>query len=737
VNLREADSCPPEQHASAEGVETSLPEAASSSPGLDDPQLFLNRELTWLSFASRVLAEAEDPDVPLLERVKFLAVVGSHLDEFIMRRIGGLKQQAAAGVRTLTADGRTPEQQIRECNAVIREIEARQAALYRVVISELASHEIELRDYQDLEHADQKRLRDYYYDNVFPLVTPQTSDPAHPFPFVSNLSLNLLVSYQPEGGDEPMLARVKAPLGAGIPRFIRIDGERTFVPLESVIAGNLDLLLPGATIENCSVFRVTRNANTETSEESADDLLAMIETEMRDRRFAPIVRLEVSRTMPSYHRGKLAAELGLDEASDVFEVDGLLSLRDLVELTAIPDPELHDPPFSPVDHPVFVRDETLSFHAIRESGPVLVHHPYQSYATSVERFLRDAASDPKVRAIKMTLYRTDVGSKVIDHLIEAARNEKQVTAVVELKARFDEEANIRWANRLEEAGIHVTYGVLGLKTHCNVVLVVRQDFSGLRRYAHIGTGNYNADTARLYTDLGLFTDDLMIGQDLTELFNYLTTGYKPRRNYARILPAPKHCKTALLRRVDREIALQQQGEQGRIRIKTNALEDVDLTRALYRASRAGVQVELVVRDSCRVRPGLPGLSENIRVVSVLGRFLEHSRIYEFRNGGEEEVYIGSADCMKRNLESRVEVLVPVTAREPRKELGKILDALLSDSRGAWELSGDGTYKKIEPPRGEAPRSAQQILLERAVKQHRQATRLKRRGPQQKPAKARR
>jgi polyphosphate kinase len=713
------------------------PEAGPEAPepALDEPELYLNRELTWLSFTSRVLSEAEDPTLPLLERVKFLAIVGSNLDEFMMKRIGGLKQQFAAGVRTLTADGRTPEQQIRECYAVIRELEERQAALHRRLATELAEKGIRLVDYQDLEPTEQKRLRDHYYDNVFPLVTPQTSDPAHPFPFVSNLSLNLLVSYLSEGDGEPALARVKVPVGAGIPRFVRLDDQRTFVPLEKVIAGNLDLLFPGATIESCSFFRVTRNANTELSEETADDLLAMIETEMRYRRFSPIVRLEVARDTPSHHRGKLAAELGLDEASDVFEANGLLGIRDLLEVTKVGDAELHDPPFATTDHPAFVRDDVLTFHAIRDQGAVLVHHPYQSYATSVERFLRDAATDPKVRAIKMTLYRTDAGSKAMHHLIEAARNGKQVTAVVELKARFEEEANIRWANRLEEAGIHVTYGVVGLKTHCKVILVVRQDFSGLRRYAHIGTGNYNADTARLYTDLGLFTDDPLIGQDLTELFNYLTTGYKPRRNYVKILPAPKHCKPALLQMIEREIAWHRDGEPGHIRIKTNALEDLDITRALYHASRAGVRVELIVRDSCRLRPGLRGLSENVRVVSVVGRFLEHSRIYEFRNGGDEQVYIGSADCMKRNLESRVEVLVPVGTPELRKEIGKILDVLLSDTRGAWEMHGDGSYERIAPAPGEPVRSAQQLFAERAEKRHRQATRLKRRGLQPRPATA--
>ncbi len=738
MNTFELEEAPsPTANAASPDAEAAASPGSSLWESLDDPALFLNRELTWLQFTSRVLHLAADDSVPLLERVKFAAIVGSNLDEFFMKRIGGLKQQVSAGVRALTVDGRSPEQQIAECLHVITGIEARQRTLVRRLVSELHDHGIVVANYETLSESQRKRLRDSYYDNILPLVTPQTSDPAHPFPFVSNLSLNLLVVYRATFASEPSFARIKVPSGAGIPRFLELPGERIYVPLESVMAGNLDLLLPGAVVESCERFRVTRNANTESDEEEADDLLALIETEMRDRRLAPIVRLEVSRGMAGPERGMLASELGLDENTDVFQSDGLLALRDLMELTSIPEPDLLYPSFAPVDHPAFTRDDQSMFFAIRESGPILVHQPYQSYATSVERFLRDAARDPKVHAIKMTLYRTDSGSKAVDYLIEAARNGKQVTVVVELKARFEEEANIRWANRLERSGVHVTYGVVGLKTHCKLILAVRKDDDGLRRYAHLGTGNYNADTARLYTDLGLFTCDPMIGQDLTELFNYLTTGFKPRRKYARLLPAPKHCKEALLEKIQREIARQQDGTPGGIRIKTNALEDADLTRALYAASRAGVQVELIVRDSCRLIPGIPGLSENVRVVSVVGRFLEHHRIYHFKNGGDEEYYIGSADCMKRNLESRVEVLVPVEAPELRGELSKILDLLLQDTAGAWEMGPDGTYTKLEPPLGEPVRDAQAHLIDRAGRQYRNATRLKRRGPKSRPRRKRR
>jgi polyphosphate kinase len=381
-----------------------------------------------------------------------------------------------------------------------------------------------------------------------------------------------------------------------------------------------------------------------------------------------------------------------------------------------------------VEHPALVRGDRSLFHVIREEGPLLLQHPYQSYSASVERFLREASRDPKVRAIKMTLYRTDAGSKAIEHLVEAARNGKQVAVVVELRARFEEEANIRWANQLEEVGIHVTYGVMGLKTHCKAILVVRQDYDGLRRYTHVGTGNYNADTARIYADIGMFTSDRLIGQDVTELFNYLTTGYKPKRSYVKILPSPKLCKAGLLSRIEREIEYQESGEPGLVEIKTNALEDVDVARALYRASQAGVEVRLIVRDSCRMRPGLKGLSENVRIVSIVGRFLEHARIYHFRNGGGDEYYIGSADCMSRNLESRVEMLVPVETVELRKELRTMLDLQLADRRSAWEMQPDGEYVQLRPRDEDEARSSQEVLIERAAKRERQARRLKRRTP---------
>jgi polyphosphate kinase len=693
----------------------------------DTPEWYLNRELTWLAFNRRVLHEAQDERTPLLERVKFLAIVSSNLDEFFMKRIGGLKQQIGARVRELTVDGRSPEQQLSECLAVVREIVDQQRVLASQLHELLKVQGIRLRSYKRLTDAQRKQMRDYYLRNVFPLVTPQTMDPAHPFPFISNLSLNLLVTVRYPDDDYSGLARIKIPVGAGIPRFLRVGDEELYVPLEDVVANNLDLLFPGMVVEASELFRVTRNAIAERDEDQADDLLHLIESELRERRFAPIVRLEVEKRMDSAHRGMLAAELGLDEVNEVFEVDGMMALRDLFQIVAINRPDLHDPSHHPLDHPKLGEQRNI-FHIIRESGPFLLQHPYESFATSVERFAREASQDPKVLAIKMTLYRTSSDSKIIEYLIDAALNGKQVTVVVELKARFDEAANIRWANRLEEAGIHVTYGVVGLKTHSKVILVVRRDFNGLRRYAHIGTGNYHAGTARLYSDLGLLTCDPAIGEDLTELFNYLTTGYVPKRNYRKLLPAPKALKPALLAKVEREIGHVRAGRPALIQFKMNALEDKDITAALYRAAQAGVRVDLIVRDTCRLRPGVPGLSESARVISIVGRFLEHTRIFYFLNGGTEEYFIGSADCMKRNLESRVEVVAPVEPPELRRDLRQILDVQLNDRRRAWDMWPDGSYVQRVPGEGDDPRDSQQILIELAERRQKEAQRLKKRKP---------
>ena len=694
---------------------------------LSDPQWYLNRELTWLEFNRRVLAEADDDRTPLLERVKFLAIVSANLDEFFMKRIGGLKQQLGAGMLEPTVDGRTPQQQIDACYSVVRDLEQQQRQLFRQLKKLLAEQSIDIRPYQELSAGQKAGLRDHYLRNIFPLVTPQAMDPAHPFPFVSNLSLNLLVAVRYADDDQTALTRIKVPVGGSVPRFLKVADTAILVPLEDVMANNLDLLFPGMVVSSCELFRVTRNAVTEKNEEQADDLLAMIEDELRERKFASIVRLQVQQDMDPLHRGMLAAELGLDETADVFESDGTLGLRDLFAVISRDRLDLLDKPHHPLDHPKLTGTGNI-FHAIRDQKSILLQHPYESFVTSVERFVREASRDPKVAAIKMTLYRTSQDSKIIDYLIDAARNGKQVAVVVELKARFDESANIRWANRLEEAGIHVTYGIVGLKTHSKVIFVVRQDYNGLRRYAHIGTGNYHAGTARLYTDLGLLTCDPVIGEDLTELFNYLTTGYVPRRNYRKLLPAPKLLKAALLDKIDREVKKHSKKTPGLIQFKMNALEDVDITAALYRASQAGVQVDLIVRDTCRLRPGIKGLSDNVRVISVVGRFLEHTRVFYFRNGGEEEYFIGSADCMKRNLESRVEVVAPIEPPELRQELRQLLDLQLTNQRSVWEMRPDGSYVQRRPKTGEDGRGVQDTLIELTEKRQKDSLRLKKRRP---------
>lgn len=680
---------------------------------LNSPDLYLNRELTWLSFNNRVLSEAKDPRNPLLERLKFLAIVSSNLDEFFMKRIGGLKQQLGAGVAAKTVDGRTAKQQIDECYAVVREQESEQRKIFADLRDLLKAEGIKIISYDDVYTDQGIWLREYFYQEVFPLITPQAVDPAHPFPFISNLSLNLLVHVKrPEDQALPSYTRIKIPVGDGIPRFVQLPDTNHFLPIEELVMKHLNMLLPQVEVVDAAVFCVTRNAQVERDEDTADDLLAMIQSELRDRRFASIVRMQIQDSIDETARGMLAAELGLNENEDVFSTgSSLMALRDLFEIVGIDMPELHDEPFQSIDHPQITAAKNI-FHAIRNDGPFMVHHPYDSFKTSVERFLKEAANDPKVKAIKMTLYRTSSDTKVVDYLIRAAKNGKQVAVVVELKARFDEAANIRWASRMEEAGIHVTYGVVGLKTHSKVILVVRKDYNGLQRYLHIGTGNYHAGTAKLYCDLGLLTNDLQMGIDATELFNYLTTGYTPERFYRELLPAPKVLKASLLARIERETKNHSEESPGLIQFKINALEDADITKALYKASQAGVKVDLIVRDSCRFIPGIPGVSEGATVISIIGRFLEHTRVYYFHNEGKEEYLIGSADAMKRNLESRVEVVTPVTNDKLKSEIRFMLDAQLNDYRQAWEMQSDGAYIQRMPRNASEEVGCQQIMINR-------------------------
>jgi polyphosphate kinase len=689
----------------------SLPQEPSCQPiDLNAHEWYLNRELTWLEFNKRVLWEAEDPRTPLLERVKFIAIVSANLDEFFMKRIGGLKQQVGAGISELSVDGRNPQQQITECYAVVRELEAKKQTLWTHIVDLLKKQDIRILPFLELSKDQQHIMREHYIQNIFPLVTPQAIDPAHPFPFISNLSLNLLTGVCCAETNDMTLVRIKVPVSSSVPRFIQVGTKQLYVALGDLIANNLDLLFPGMKIAFCDLFRVTRNAITEQDEEQADDLLQMIESELRERKFAPVIRLEVAATMGKLQSGMLAAELGLNGEQDVFVVDHRMAMTDLFQIAGLARPDLLDQPHHPCDHPKLAGVPNI-FHAIREQGCILLQHPYESFVTTVERFVKEASRDSQVQAIKMTLYRTSAGTKIVQYLIDAALNGKQVAVVVELKARFDESANIKWALRMENAGIHVTYGVVGLKTHSKVVYVVRQDYNGLRRYAHIGTGNYHAGTARLYTDLGILTYDKKIGEELTELFNYLTTGLVPKRNYQSLLIAPNKLKTKLLEKIEREISKHSAKSPGIIQFKMNALEDMDITKALYKAAQAGVKIDLIIRDTCRLRPGIAGLSESIRVISIVGRFLEHSRIYYFHNGGEEEYFIGSADCMKRNLESRVEVVAPVQKTELQAALRQILEVQLSNQRSVWEMQSNGQYTQLHPKDNQS--GAQERLIKLA------------------------
>ncbi len=694
-------------------------ESTESPDGVKDlsnPKWYLNRELTWLEFNRRVLHEGMDGRNPLLERVFFLAVLGSNLDEFFMKRIGGLKQQVGAGVKKLSVDGMLPEEQIEACSASVRELLEQRQVLESELKVLLEQEGIIFKKYTDLADIQRAKMDQYFLDEIYPLLTPQGIDPAHPFPFISNLALNLLVLASDNENGQDFLNRIKVPTGIGVPRFIQCGKEHQniYITFEDLVANNMDKLFPGMTIKGAWLFRVTRNAITERLAEQANDLLVMIETALRDRKFAQIVRLEVEGSMPAKIRGMLAAELEIDEGEDVYKVNGFMAKRHLMEIWQIDRPELHFENHHPCDHPSMLMEAASIFHIIREKKNILLQHPYDSFDTSVERLVLEASQDPKVLAIKMTLYRTGSKSPIIQHLVDAAHNGKQVAVVVELMARFDESTNISWAAELEEAGIHVTYGVVGLKTHSKVIFIVRRDYNGLKRYVHVGTGNYHAGTARQYCDLGLLSCDPVLGEDLTEFFNYLTTGYAPARKYKKILPCPNILKNTILEKIEREVALHEESGNGLIQFKCNALEDKDVTKALYRASQAGVKIQLIIRDSCRLRPGIKGLSENISVISIVGRFLEHTRIYYFKNGGDEEYYIGSADLMKRNLESRVEVVTPIEDAELKMQLREMLDVQLENKRSTWDMAEDGHYVQRKPGKGSREsKTVHEVLIDAA------------------------
>ncbi|MFP4121534.1 MAG: polyphosphate kinase 1 [Coleofasciculus sp.] len=698
---------------------------------LRDPKYYFNRELSWLEFNDRVLHEALDSRTPLLERLKFLAIFSANLDEFFMVRVAGLKQQVEAGVTSLTADGRTPSDQLDGINQRLLPMVKEQHEHFEQILRPLlAQQKIYLLEYMDLNSEQRTYLQNYFEEQIFPVLTPLAVDPSHPFPYISNLSLNLAVVVKdPEQGEE-FFARVKVP--KVLPRFValpeplreRQKGKPALwmgVPLEQVIAHNLEFLFPGMNIQEYHPFRITRNADLAVEEDEADDLLLAIEEGLRKRRLGgSAVRMEIHATVPETLRKTLMGEMGLQE-SDVYEIDGLLGLGDLMSFMGLPLPELKDTPWTPV-MPVELRslseeDGDDFFNIIRQRD-LFVHHPYHSFSGTVQRFITQAADDPNVLAIKMTLYRTSGDSPIVNALIKAAENGKQVAVLVELKARFDEENNILWARKLEQAGVHVVYGIIKLKTHTKIVLVVRQDEKRIRRYVHIGTGNYNPKTARIYTDLGLLSCREDLGADLTDLFNFLT-GYSRQRSYRKLLVAPVNLRDRMTTMIQREIEHCRQGNTGRIVAKMNSLVDPKIIATLYEASQAGVQIDLIVRGICCLRPGVVGVSDNIRVISIVGRFLEHSRIYYFYNQGNEQVYIGSADWMRRNLDRRVEAITPIEDPEIIKDLQEILAIMMADNRQAWELQPDGRYIQRQPEDAKE-QCAQNILMEMAKESAKEA-----------------
>jgi polyphosphate kinase len=709
-------------------VNTSLPnlDIATDITAIDlqDPRYYLSRELTWLEFNYRVLHEAMDERTPLLERLKFMGIFSSNLDEFFMVRVAAIEQQIEAKVTTLTPDGRTPIEQLTAIRERVQTLLTQQHSHFdRILQPLMAEQGIYLLEYFELNQEQGIYLQRYFDEQIFPVLTPLAVDPSHPFPYISNLSLNLAVIVQhPETGEE-LIARVKVP--KVLPRFISLPPELqvadrdlpprwTGIPLEQLIAHNLESLFPGMNILDCYTFRVTRNSDLSVAEDEADDLLLAIEEGLRKRRKGGSpVRIEVNRDLPPQIRSMLLEELDVDDR-DIYEVDGIVGLKDLLYFISLPLPELKDKPWQPVA-PTWLkknvdRQENFDFFGAISQRDLLVHHPYQSFTDSVERFIAQAAQDSKVLAIKMTLYRTTGDSRILKALIKAAENGKQVSILVELKARFDEQNNIHWAKKLEQAGIHVVYGLVGLKTHTKVILIVRRENEQIRRYVHIGTGNYNAKTSNLYTDLGLFSCRPELGADLTDLFNYLT-GYSQQKVYRKLLVSPVNGRESFTQLIDREIEIAQAGGVARIVVKMNSLVDPKIIAHLYRASQAGVSIDAIVRGMCCLRPGVKGVSENIRVISIIGRFLEHSRIYYFHNGGDEKLFIGSADWMTRNLDRRVEAIVPIDDPEIAKDLQEILGIMLADNRQAWDLQPDGTYRQRRPSSIATTLSTQQTLMD--------------------------
>ena len=695
------------------------------------PDRYINRELSWIAFNQRVLAQALDQRTPLLDQAKFSAIFSNNLDEFFMVRVASLKSQVEAGITTPSEDGKTPLEQLLTIRERLIPLLQQQQDHYRKQLrKQLLDHNVQLLDYSQLNKQQQQWVSDTFRHSVFPVLTPLAVDPAHPFPFVSNLSLNVAaVIHDPESGQR-QFARVKVPQ-KNLPRFVSIPTElsesdpkpiHTAVPLEQVIAFNLDLLFPGMSVQGHYFFRVTRDADLELRDLEADDLMLALEQGLRKRRMGgEVVRLEVPNDMPEDVVEMLMNGLTVEE-EDLYRIDGPLGLDDLFGLMALPLPKLKDKQHSGQTPAVLARtqqhlidegaikpEEFENIFSVMRQQDILLHHPYDLFSTTVEEFINQAADDPQVMGIKMTLYRTSKDSPIIAALIRAAENGKQVMALVELKARFDEDNNIQWARQLERSGVHVVYGVLGLKTHTKIVLVVRKEQEKLRSYVHIGTGNYNSKTSKLYTDLGLLSTRPELGQDLVELFNYLT-GFSKQQSFRRLLVAPVTLRKGMESLIRREIEHAREGRDGHIRAKMNSLVDPDIIALLYEAAAANVRVELIIRGMCSLYPGREGLSESISVVSIIGQFLEHSRIFWFGNGGSPEVYIGSADWMSRNLDRRVEAVTPVEDANLRGRLERLLELYLKDNRGAWDMQSDGSFIQRQPEDGEDVRNSQVQLI---------------------------
>ena len=695
------------------------------------PDRYINRELSWIAFNQRVLAQALDQRTPLLDQAKFSAIFSNNLDEFFMVRVASLKSQVEAGITTPSEDGKTPLEQLLTIRERLIPLLQQQQDHYRKQLrKQLLDHNVELLDYSQLNKQQQQWVSDTFRHSVFPVLTPLAVDPAHPFPFVSNLSLNVAaVIHDPESGQR-QFARVKVPQ-KNLPRFVSIPTElsesdpkpiHTAVPLEQVIAFNLDLLFPGMSVQGHYFFRVTRDADLELRDLEADDLMLALEQGLRKRRMGgEVVRLEVPNDMPEDVVEMLMNGLAVEE-EDLYRIDGPLGLDDLFGLMALPLPKLKDKQHGGQTPAVLARtqqhlidegaikpEEFENIFSVMRQQDILLHHPYDLFSTTVEEFINQAADDPQVMGIKMTLYRTSKDSPIIAALIRAAENGKQVMALVELKARFDEDNNIQWARQLERSGVHVVYGVLGLKTHTKIVLVVRKEQEKLRSYVHIGTGNYNSKTSKLYTDLGLLSTRPELGQDLVELFNYLT-GFSKQQSFRRLLVAPVTLRKGMESLIRREIEHAREGRDGHIRAKMNSLVDPDIIALLYEAAAANVRVELIIRGMCSLYPGREGLSESISVVSIIGQFLEHSRIFWFGNGGSPEVYIGSADWMSRNLDRRVEAVTPVEDPNLRGRLERLLELYLKDNRGAWDMQSDGSFIQRQPEDGEDVRNSQVQLI---------------------------